>query len=387
MDKNGTDSDPGFSSTIVSPISADQPLAFAGINRTNRSRIDQHRLLLAACALTCLVTMLPGRSIAGRGETVHRPVPEQPETASDEPAGKAGQPTPGQPLSKIRIRDPFILPDRNSQTYYLVASSGDAITVRESKDLVTWSDPRVVFTKPAGFWGSGSIWAPEMHACRGEFFLFATFMNDTPIGEQWQDWPPRVERGTQVMHADSPLGPFQPFGNTPHTPVADMALDGTMWIEEDVPYMVYCHEWVQIRDGTIELVRLTNDLSDTVGVPQLLFHASDASWTPRGRDRYVTDGPALYRSKSGKLFMLWSSFTDTGYTTGVAASDSGRVAGPWRHHPEPLFRKDGGHAMIFRAFDGALVVSLHSPNRSPDERCQLFEVEDTGDTLRIVRTR
>ena len=122
-------------------------------------------------------------------------------------------------------------------------------------------------------------------------------------------------------------------------------------------------------------------------LPELLFRASDASWTPRDRDSYVTDGPALYRSKSGKLFMLWSSFTDTGYTTGVVVSDSGKVAGPWRHAPEPLFRQDGGHAMIFRTFDGALMVSLHSPNRSPDERCHLFEVEDTGDTLRIVGTR
>ncbi len=37
--------------------------------------------------------------------------------------------------------------------------------------------------------------------------------------------------------------------------------------------------------------------------------------------------------------------------------------------------------MIFRRFDGGLMVALHSPNRSPDERCRLIEVEDTGDTL------
>jgi hypothetical protein len=124
-------------------------------------------------------------------------------------------------------------------------------------------------------------------------------------------------------------------------------------------------------------------LSEIVGEARVLFKASDASWTPRGRDRYVTDGPALHRSHSGRLFMLWSSFTDTGYTTGIAVSDSGTVVGPWRHHPEPLFRKDGGHAMIFRDLDGRLHVALHSPNRSPDERCRLFPLEDTGETLRL----
>ncbi|NLX54166.1 MAG: family 43 glycosylhydrolase [Planctomycetaceae bacterium] len=300
---------------------------------------------------------------------------------------KATQAPSGQLLNEIRIRDPFVLPDPHAQTYYLVASSGDAITVRQSADLTRWGAPRTVFTKPDGCWGSGPIWAPEMHAYGGKYYLFATFMNDTPIGEQWKDWPPRTQRGTQVLVADSPLGPFQPFSNMSHTPVDEMALDGTLWVEEGVPYMVYCHEWVQIRDGTIKLMRLKDDLSGPAGEPELLFRASDASWTPRDRDSYVTDGPALYRSKSGKLFMLWSSFTDTGYTTGVVVSDSGKVAGPWRHAPEPLFRQDGGHAMIFRTFDGALMVSLHSPNRSPDERCHLFEVEDTGDTLRIVGTR
>jgi GH43 family beta-xylosidase len=286
-------------------------------------------------------------------------------------------------LADIRSRDPFILPDRSRGLYYLVASSGAAITVRRSRDLELWSEPRVVFTKPDGFWGSGSIWAPEMHVFGGKYYVFATFMNNTPVGEPWTNWPPRVQRGTQVLVADSPLGPFRPFANHAHTPAQEMALDGTLWVEQGVPHLVYCHEWVQIRDGTIKVARLKHDLSEIVGEPRLLFKASDASWTPRGRDRYVTDGPALHRSHSGKLFMLWSSFTDTGYTTGIAVSDSGTIVGPWRHHPEPLFRKDGGHAMIFRDLHGRLLVALHSPNRSPDERCRLFALEDTGETLRL----
>jgi hypothetical protein len=37
--------------------------------------------------------------------------------------------------------------------------------------------------------------------------------------------------------------------------------------------------------------------------------------------------------------------------------------------------------MVFRR-DGVLMVALHSPNRGPEERCRLIEVEDTGETLR-----
>ncbi len=288
----------------------------------------------------------------------------------------------GVPLAEIHIRDPFIVPVEQDHRYYLVASSGRSVVVRQSDDLKGWGEPKTVFTIPEKFWGGDAVWAPEMHAYRGHYYLFATFMNKEPLGEPWTNWPPRVHRGTQVLMADSPLGPFRALGDHSQTPTDEMALDGTLWVEDGHPYMVYCHEWVQVRDGVMKLLPLSEDLSGAVSPPQLLFKGSDAPWAPRGRDRYITDGPALYRSKSGKLFMLWSSFSETGYTTGIAISDSGKVVGPWRQQAEPFFREDGGHAMIFRRFDGVQMVALHSPNRSPDERCRLLEVEDTGETLR-----
>ena len=80
--------------------------------------------------------------------------------------------------------------------------------------------------------------------------------------------------------------------------------------------------------------------------------------------------------------MVWSSFSNTGYTTGVAISASGKLAGPWKQQAEPLYSADGGHAMIFKRFDGQLMMVLHSPNKQA-ERAKLFEIEDAGETLRI----
>jgi hypothetical protein len=54
----------------------------------------------------------------------------------------------------------------------------------------------------------------------------------------------------------------------------------------------------------------------------------------------------------------------TGYTTGLAIADSGKLAGPWRQQAEPVFAEDGGHAMIFRRFDGQLMLALHQPNNT-----------------------
>jgi GH43 family beta-xylosidase len=292
-------------------------------------------------------------------------------------------------LSEVRIRDPFILAVEAAKTYYLVTSttrpsgSGRGVSVLTSKDLQTWQGPSSVFDVPADFWGQAGVWAPEMHAYKGKYYIFTTFYSDERIFEQWPDWPARIRRGSQVLVADSPLGPFKPFHNRAHTPRDLMTLDGTLWVEDDVPYMVYCHEWVQIKDGAVAAIRLKDDLSDVVGDPVTLFRASEASWTPDDRDRYVTDGPFLYRTSTGKLLTIWSSFTATGYTTGIAVSRSGKLHGPWLHQPKPLFSKDGGHGMIFRKFDGTLMLVLHCPNRGPDERACLFELEDTGDSIRI----
>jgi hypothetical protein len=166
-----------------------------------------------------------------------------------------------------------------------------------------------------------------------------------------------------------------------------MTLDGTLWVEDGVPYMVFAHEWVQIKDGTMDMVRLRDDLSETIGEPTRLFNASDAVWSKKNDDYgcHVTDGPYLFKSKSGKLFMVWSSFSTGGYTVGVAVSASGKLAGPWKQQAEPIFSADGGHGMLFTRFDGQLMMVLHSPNASGRERAKLFEMEDTGETLKIKK--
>ena len=316
-------------------------------------------------------------------------------TARAQTAPAPGAPAPGLPpvhsvkLADVRLRDVFILPDAPTQTYYLYNSyrrgpaGRPAVIAYKSRDLESWEGPYVVFETPTDFWTQRGIWAPEVHAYQRKYYLFTTFNTDDKFPEQWRNWLPRVKRGSQVLVADSPLGPFQPFQNRAHPPADMMTLDGTLWIEDGVPYMVFCHEWVQIKDGTVEFIRLKDDLSDVVGEPTKLFDGSDTPWSIKSKQWgcHVTDGPYLFRSKSSKLFMIWSSGGVHGYTTGIAVSPSGRLAGPWEQNAEPLFGEDGGHGMIFRRFDGQLMLVLHSPNDFPRERARLFELEDTGDTL------
>jgi arabinan endo-1,5-alpha-L-arabinosidase len=130
---------------------------------------------------------------------------------------------------------------------------------------------------------------------------------------------------------------------------------------------------------------LEEDLSETVGEPTRLFDGSDAVWSRKSPQYgcHVTDGPYLYKSKSGKLFMLWTSGGYTGYTQGIAISPSGKLAGPWEQQAEPLYKEDGGHGMLFTTFDGKLMMVLHSPN-GRSARPRIFEMEDMGETLKVV---
>lgn len=304
-------------------------------------------------------------------------------------------------IEDLYVRDPYIVVDRSTETYVLykagqvtneTGEEATGVVAYRSKDLKRWEGPYTVYATPEDNWVTGVVWAPEVHYYSGKYYLFATLNSEIEWKKQRKDWPKYTFRGTQIFHADSPMGPFLPFSDKqPHTPMDRMALDGTLWEEDGIPYMIYCHEWVQVEDGTMELVRLKQDLSKTIGSSQTLFHASSASWSTGthneyGPKSYVTDGCFLYRTKADKLLMIWSSFKDHEYAIGIAESATGKVAGPWIQQQDLLFEKNGGHGMLFKTLDGRLMLTFHGPN-SPagSERMQIFEVEDTGSTLKLKK--
>jgi hypothetical protein len=228
-----------------------------------------------------------------------------------------------------------------------------------------------------GFWADRNFWAPEVHVYRGRCYMFASFKSA------------EARRGTQILAADGPQGPFLPISDGPVTPRDWECLDGTFFLDNaDQPWIVFCHEWVQVGDGEICALRLSDDLTSAVGEPHLLFRASEAPWTEelnsKGRVGIVTDGPWVHRLASGELLVLWSSLRSSGYTVGIARALSGGILGPWEQVPEPLFAGDGGHCMTFRTFDGALRLALHRPNPSPHERPLFVPLRETASSLELA---
>jgi arabinan endo-1,5-alpha-L-arabinosidase len=285
-------------------------------------------------------------------------------------------------LPEIHLRDPFILPVPEEGRYYLYGTNwtlpgGPGFMVYTSGDLRSWEGPRAAFTAPEGF-ASYDYWAPEVHRHGGRYYMLATFRPRSPDDV----------RQTRVLVADCPEGPFAFHSEGPATPPSWFCLDGTLfWDGEQKPWLVFCHEWVQVGDGEVCAVRLSDDLRRRVGEPRLLFRASEAKWCRPaafdGKSGYITDGPFLHRTASGRLLMLWSSFGEGGYKQAVAHSQSGTLGGPWTQEQRPVFEDDGGHGMVFRTFDGTLLLTLHQPNGGALERPRLLRVVEDGDRLHL----
>ena len=238
-----------------------------------------------------------------------------------------------------------------------------------------------------------AIWAAELHKIGDKYYYFATFTNhsvkiDTVKGNVIE------RRACQVLRADNPMGPYETFGDATYLPANRPTLDGTLWYDTDgKPYLVFCGEWLQNWNGTIEKIELKPDFSGTIGEPKVLFRASDSPWS-RERDHdgkvtwnKVTDGPWLFRTATGKLGMLWTSWVFGDYTQGVAYSESGTLDGPWVQEPEPITPPNFGHSMLFQTFDGKWMMSIHSHAHDSWGRTvrkpHFFEVDLSGDKLKV----
>lgn len=309
----------------------------------------------------------------------------------------AGQATAEAPLltSHLRIHDPWVVAEEGSKSYWLFSKNDPAVTgdrrlgimAYASRDLAHWDRPSLVFALPDGHWANDGGWAPEVHRWKGRWVLFATFHNERArLGAGGKRKTYR--RATVLAVSDRIDGPYVLIHRgEPVAPAADMTLDGTLHVDaQGKPWMVYAHEWLQTGVGTMEAIPLKDDLSPA-GSPRLLFRADEADWVvgqkqPEGDTGYVTDGPELFRTDKGALLMLWSSYGRDGYVQALARSRSGSVLGPWEQLG-PLVERDSGHGMVFRAFDGRLMMVLHRPFKGA--LAKFYEMRDAGDRVEVVR--
>lgn len=300
------------------------------------------------------------------------------------------QPRTNVPTDSIILSDPAVLTDDATGLYYMTGTGG---LLWKSHDLNLWDGPIVVTELDTASWmGSHpAIWAAELHKHNGKYYYFATFTNNDIIIEENQEGKiPR--RASHILVSEQPDGPYRPISEADYLPADRPTLDGTFWIDTDgKPYMVFCGEWLHNQNGTIEKIELAEDLSHSIGEPKILFQASDSPWSREKRNgkvtfNRVTDGPWIFRTGTGRLGMIWTSWVYGDYTMGVAYSESGTLDGPWVQETDPITPPNFGHGMIFTDFAGQTILSAHSHsvvNGHYIRRPKFWKVDLTGDKLRF----
>lgn len=291
-------------------------------------------------------------------------------------------------LEQINIRDPYILKAEGKYYLYGTRSSttwthGDGFDCYVSPDLAEWEGPIEIFHRPDGFFADKEYWAPECFFLDGCYYLIATFGSDDRL------------KGIYSLRSESPAGPFEVCSGR-LTPDDWICLDGTVYVEDGTPYLVFSHSFEDGSKGCMSCVALSRDLKSSVGEPFELFDTTDVPWAvpfPFAKeefgvegDAYFTDGPCLRKMEDGRLYMTWSSWSGGGYAVGVAVSESGKLRGPWKHANEALFPENGGHGMFFTDYAGKIYFTLHYPNDRLKEHPVLYPVEFKDGNMRLADT-
>jgi len=364
-------------------------LALCGLQQTALAQTDAKKPLVP----TVTIPAPPGSKGFGMPQTnkPNTPAPPRPVRASASATDPREVTTTT--LDEMSMSDPYILADQATKAYYLTGSGG---AIYKSKDLKNWTGPYGAYDV-TGSWMDGIkfVAAAEIHKVNGKYYYAASFGNRKEL----VDVIPRrynvTRHETMILVADKPDGPFKPINSDPnydYTPHSWDTIDGTIWYENGTPYFIFSHEWMQTIDGTMEYVKLSPDLSRSISDPIVLFRASEAPWAlemvGNGEMTYglklpgwVTDGPELFRTKTGKLGMLWASWGAHRYAQGVCYSESGTIDGPWIQEKEALKGDNSGHGMMFTSFEGKRLLIIHHSEGDGPRKPQLYEIDDSGDKL------
>ncbi len=316
--------------------------------------------------------------------------------------GKAPAPRPRFQMPEVStvhfndlvMSDPFIYPHPETQTYYLTSSGG---WMYKSNDLKIWTGPyNIIDIKGLWLEKAGFAAAAEIHRIGDKYYYAGTWSDHSDLIEQVPRRYNVPHNQTYLLRADNPEGPYTSFAIEPgydYQPLDWDCIDGTLYQENGKIYMIFVHEWTQLIDGTMDYIELAPDLSYTVSEkPVTMFRATEAPWAMEMNSigeatfglkmpGWVTDGPQMFRTQTGKLGMLWSSWGKERYVQGIAYSESGTIAGPWVQEEDAFLSNNSGHGMLFRTFEGKLIFLVHHAAENGPRKPQYWNVDDSGDKL------
>ncbi|MCE4552973.1 family 43 glycosylhydrolase [Roseateles cellulosilyticus] len=289
------------------------------------------------------------------------------------------------PLIEQRA-DPQIT--RHGEWLYLMATvpDYDRLELRRARTVggLATAEPRVVWRQHERGPMSRHIWAPELHALDGRWYIYFS------AGEAADPWKIRL----WVLENTSPdpmLGEWTERGNL-HTQWDSFTLDATVFEHRGQRYLA----WAQNDPSTghhgtdLYLARMASPTALTG--PQVRLSRPDFAWE-QVRHR-VNEAPAVL-VHGGRVFMSYSAAgTGAEYCMGLLWADADAdLLDPvsWRKSPGPVFSSSAengiygpGHNSFLVEPDGSVLNVFHARNYRDITGDPL---KDTGRATRVQPLR
>ena len=307
-------------------------------------------------------------------------------------------PPPGVALDTVAIdtmgiKNPFIRYEREDDCYYML---GDGGYMWVSGDLRSWVGPYDVLDQDTASWIGAEpvITSPEVHKFNGKYYYMATFERPNVV-VYGADGKPFKRRSCVTLVADDIRGPYRTIDNRNCLLVeSEMAAHPTFCVDDlAASYMIYTHQGEQNGNGTVQIIRFSDDLGRRVGEPFVMFSAVKNMWSGSvvdGERHFspVMEAPFLFFTDEREMGILFTSYIGSEKAIGVAYTQTGEYGynGPWVVEPQPLLTGNVGSASIFADYDGTKVLVVGKDTIVDGTvKCvpQLFKLDMQFDKLKI----
>ena len=296
-------------------------------------------------------------------------------------------------MDDVEMKNPFIRYEREDDCYYMV---GDGGYMWVSGDLRSWVGPYDVLDQDTASWIGAEpvITSPEIHKFAGKYYYMATFERPDVVLQD-ADGCPFARRSCVALVADDIRGPYRTIDSSSSLLVeSEMAAHPTFGVDPlGASYMIYTHQGEQNGDGTVQIVRFSDDMGSRVGEAYIMFSAARNMWSGEvvdGERRFspVMEAPFLFITDESEMGILFTSYIGGEKAVGVAYTMTGEYGynGPWVVEPQPLLTGGVGSASIFTDYDGTKVLVVNKDtvvDGVAKSVPQLFKLDMQFDKLKI----
>lgn len=246
-------------------------------------------------------------------------------------------------IDTMDVKNPFVMYDQKSDMYYMVCDGG---CMWISDELHQWRGPYNVLDYDTASWVGATpvITSPEIHKFGKKYYYMAAF-------------EAAGRRSCTTLVSNSITGPYRTIDSEKFLlDETEMAAHPTFCHDEyGVGYMIYNHMGEQNGDGTVQIVRYTENLGRRMGEAYVMFTASQVPWERGDGFEATMESPDIFYSGEDGLGILFTAYAGDEKAVGVAYSETGTLDGPWALEKEPLLVGACG-ASMFKDYDGTLVM-------------------------------